>query len=441
MKRVSLTATFLAAGLAVAAAQPPPEPPACTAHADAVAVVVSRGASNYALGLNLGRATRLLVASRLAGREATAARAFSETPAGAVLLDKLTANANATFPRFVEELAGLAEGANVSFRDVMVLNAMDELEVLMPPWPPAGGARAGHCTDVLVGPPAAGGAAPRLVAHNEDAETSEFGQMFLLDATLPLVSGGGQLSFTAYMYAGMLASEAFAYNDAGVYFTTNALFPRALNEGGVPRAFVQRHLLEARSVADAAARLAAARVACGFSANLGGVGSAVGPGVAALRNVELSAVLPADTRSLGAGETYYHANSYLRSPTPQFDDASSDARLARLAQLPAPRWPGAALDAQRLLSDEANATFPVYRSGAGDDCCATVMTALIEVSVDARGEEVGTLTLLPNRPSDCPAPVLQRTFAPRANAIAPARPVAAGAQRSGPASRALLQGA
>jgi len=405
---------LLAALLLGVSAQPPP---ACTAHADAVTVVVSRGASNFALGLNLGRATRVLVASRLAGREATAARAFAATPAGAALLDALTANANATFPRFVEELAGLAEGAGAAFRDVMVLNAMDELEVLMPPWPPAGGSRSGHCTDVLVGPPAGGGGAavPRLVAHNEDAEASELGQMFLLDATVPLADGGGgTLAFTAYMYAGMLASEAFAYNDAGVYFTTNALFPLRLNEAGVPRAFVHRHLLESRSVADAAARLASTAVACGFSANLGGVGSAVGPGVDALRNVEMSAVLPADFRAVGAGEHYYHANAYLRSPTPQFDDASSDARLARLAQLPAPQWPGANGDAQLLLSDRFNASFPVYRSGAGSDCCATVMTALFEVTAGAGGAEVGTLTLLPNRPQDCPTPVLVRTFAPRA---------------------------
>jgi hypothetical protein len=394
------------------------QPQPCTQHADAVTTVSARAASTFELGRAVGRATRTQIAARLAAREASAALAFAATPAGAALVAQLLANANASFPQFVAELDGLAAGAGVAFADVFVLNALDELETVMPPWPPGpDSARIGHCSDVLVGPPAgsAGARAPRLVAHNEDAEVSEFGAMFLLEASVPAVAqppGGAQvLSFSAFMYAGTLPSGAFAFNGFGVYFSTNALFPLSLDTGGVPRSFVHRHVLEAVSVTDAAARLAAARVACGFSINLGGVGAALAAGEAPLRNVEMSAVLPASTHAVGAGDVYYHANSYIHSATPQFDDVSSDARLARMAQLPAPQWPGAQAGASVLLGDTLNATYPIFRAGALPDCCATVMTMAIAVAVDeATGEEVGTLSLLPNNPLLCPDPILTRTF-------------------------------
>jgi len=391
------------------------QPQPCTQHADAVATVSARAASNFELGRAVGRATRTQIATRLAAREATAALAFAATPAGTALVAQLLANANATFPHFVAELDGLAAGAGVAFADVFVLNALDELETVMPPWPPGpDSARIGHCSDVLVGPPAgsAGARAPRLAAHNEDAEVSEFGAMFLLEATVPIAEPPGQvLSFSAFMYAGTLPSGAFAFNGFGVYFSTNALFPLSLDTGGVPRSFVHRHVLEATSVTDAAARLAASRVACGFSINLGGVGAALAAGEAPLRNVEMSAVLPASTHAVGAGDVYYHANSYIHSATPQFDDVSSDARLARMAQLPAPQWPSAQAGASVLLGDTLNATYPIFRAGELPDCCATVMTMAINVAVDeASGEEVGTLSLLPNNPLLCPEPILTRTF-------------------------------
>ena len=430
---------LLAAG-ALCLAQPPPPPPPCTQHADAVTTVSARATSNFELGRAVGRATRTQVAARLAAREASAALAFAATPAGAALVAQLLANANASFPPFVAELEGLAAGAGVPFADVFVLNALDELETVMPPWPPGpASARIGHCSDVLVGPPS-GKRAPRLVAHNEDAEVSEFGAMFLLEASVP-ASGrpAALLSFSAFMYAGTLPSGAFAFNGFGVYFSTNALFPLSLDTGGVPRSFVHRHVLEARSVTDAAARLAGARVACGFSINLGGVGAALGPGEAPLRNVEMSAVLPAATRAVGPAEVYYHANSYIHSSTPQFDDVSSDARLARMAQLPAPQWPGALAGASVLLGDELNATYPIYRAGALPDCCATVMTMTIGVAVDeASGEEVGTLALLPNNPRDCPEPILTRTFSAPPAAAAVAATAKAKAARTSSAMTAAV---
>lgn len=369
-------------------------------------VIEAQGVTPFAFGRSVGFASRFQIIARLATPEVATAASFAATATGAAAVAALLAASNATFPQFVDELAGLAAGAGISLADAFLLNIIDELETIMPP---SRSPRASHCTDVLLGPPSAASSVPRLIAHNEDATVADGDLMFLLDASAP-----GGISFTAYMYAGALASGAFAFNDAGVFFTTNALFPLTLVSSAVPRAFLQRHLIEARSLTDALARIGSAPVACGFAVNLGAIGSRE------LHNIELSAVVPPDDALVGAAEHLYHANEYDRSPTPQTFDASSHARLARLAELPVPA-PGDAAGARLLLGDTFNATYPVWRTGAAPDCCETVVTALFSVVGDGKGGEAGTLSIFGDNPRDCPIPLLVRSIAAGGTNVSPPR--------------------
>lgn len=55
-----------------------------------------------------------------------------------------------------------------------------------------------------------------------------------------------------------------------------------------------------------------------------------------LFNVETNAIGQASAQLVSAGQHYYHANMYRRVTSPQLQDASSIARLARMDQLPTP---------------------------------------------------------------------------------------------------------
>ena len=117
-------------------------------------------------------------------------------------------------------MQGIAAGAGVPFAAIFILNCLDEIETIMPP--SLTHPRAGHCSDVLVGAPMGlAVTTPRLIAHNEDAAVTNYGLMALLEGAVPLVQSGVTFTFVGYIYAGELASGAFAFNDAGVFFSTN----------------------------------------------------------------------------------------------------------------------------------------------------------------------------------------------------------------------------
>ena len=401
--------SYVTAGVAAQAS-------ACAAHKEAITTVAARGATNYEFGFNVGRATALRIAARMRGPEYVSVAAFGKGDAGAPFVTRLLVNANDTFPLYVDELRGMADGAGIAFADIFILNAMSELERVMPS-PPSSNSRgpaavdlgaAEQCTTILVGPPIASGG-PRLLVHNEDARPVELDLMYLLEGRLPRAVGtGNPLQFTAFMYAGALATGAFGFNNNGVVFSTNALSPLELNMSGVPRTFLQRHLLEARSAQDAVGRLQTVPVACGFSANIAALGGN-GGNPALLFNVELSPTLPAAVTTVGANGVFYHTNSYITSPTAQNPSPSSAARLSRLAQLPVPS-PGNAEAAELMLGDTLNATYPVYRSATLPDRSMTVMSATFELTENARGVGVGTLSLRANNPHLCREPILTRAF-------------------------------
>ena len=387
-----LTLSLTVVAAAALAAPPPP----CNLRPDSITIITAKSTTdNYAFGWAMGKATALQVAARRASPQFASFAAWAA--ANGTLMDALTANVKTTYPAYYAEAQGLADGAGIPVADVMIFNAYDEIETAMPP-PPGG--RDSQCTDVLIKTPPT-----RTVAHNEDGRTLNEGLMFMLDGEVPRVATGAPaLIFTAYMYAGTLPTGAFAYTNSGLFFTLNGLFPIDLNAGGVPRAFIHRALLESLTLDAAYGVLSDTPAACGFSCNIGQLGDPQ----ARLTNVEVSAVLPSSLLNVGPSPYYYyHANSYLRSPTPQLDDVSSDARLARLAQLPPPTtWASTLL----LLGDTENTTYPIWREGAAPDCCATLLTAVFDVVTGVDGVESGTLSLITNNPHSCPAPLLVRSF-------------------------------
>ena len=398
MKTILYSLIFVAAAAQAAASSAP----SCNARPNAVSIIVASGDTNYAFGYSVGKATSLQIAARVASTQFATLKSWASTGAGQTMMNDFLKNVNQTFPPYLLEAQGMADGAGLTLTDVMVLNSYDEIETAMQM---AQTGRDASCTDLLIGPPASNGQAPRVIAHNEDGRALNLGLMFLLDATVPRIDGDNPITFTTYQYAGTIPTGAFAYNLFGVYFTLNAVFPISVNStAGIPRMFLHRYLLESRSIDEAVARLTTVRVASGFSVNIGAVGDAS----SRLLNVEVSAVSATTVFAVAPGAHLYHANEYIHNPTPQLDDTSSDARMARLAVLPAPN-PYNLASAKLLLGDTANTSYPIWRSGAPPDPVVTLITAIFEV-IDAGTYEMGNLYLMTNNPSLCPDPILTRRF-------------------------------
>lgn len=334
------------------------------------------------VGAAAGRLMRNAIAYKLSSDATMAAiRAYVATPNGSRAFESLKSNAAAAFPQMVEELRAVAAGAGVAADDVLMLNMQEELGPLAAhagdsQWQPP--AALSHCTDVgLPNPALAGGGL--LLGHNEDSGFDDWNRTYWAVA-----SPSDAPAYAAYTYAGQLSSGAFAFNEHGVFFSTNALFPTADTidwQHGIPRDFVHRHVLAAESVEDALQRACSVRVGSGFSLNLGGFNATEA------WNVELS---PSGCNKKRVTAAYAHANMYVHTPgVSQYNDTSSLHRMKRAAQL-LPDVTG--VDGiVEVLGDQEDRTWPIYRDHTPPDGCVTIISALFD-SVSGR------LTLWANNP-------------------------------------------
>jgi isopenicillin-N N-acyltransferase-like protein len=143
-------------------------------------------------------------------------------------------------PQYVEELEGLAEGSDVPFSRLLVLNCGEEFTADEPVAPaPARTRRSGdHCTAVAVA-----GGGRHIVGHNMDWYVIDAVNNVLFDLTT--LDGTRVMGLAGAPYLLMLGM-----NSHGIGNVSNSVHS-ADNRIGVPNAFVRRSTLEARSLEEA----------------------------------------------------------------------------------------------------------------------------------------------------------------------------------------------
>jgi hypothetical protein len=171
---------------------------------------------------------------------------------GSQRLAAIMAASQGASPAYLEEIAGIAEGAGAPMEDIFLWNCRGDL--------PPPGAETEGCTSIMT-PPDRGH--PGIIAHNEDGGAEFAGSGFMVRAE-PEVGPG----FDSFCYPGMLPGHSFAMNDAGLVQTINNISPHDLTTG-IARHVVCRAILACRSLEEALAWLRREDRASGFHHNLG----------------------------------------------------------------------------------------------------------------------------------------------------------------------------
>jgi isopenicillin-N N-acyltransferase-like protein len=136
-------------------------------------------------------------------------------------------------PEIVAELRGMAEGANVPFETLFVLNAAAELTQSM-----------GRFGCTVVGIAGAGTEDGHvLLAHNEDATAGWADLTYAITA-----EPEGAPAFAAFTYAGLLLHQGV--NAAGLGSVGNALYARDARPG-IPKLFQYRRIIAQRGIESA----------------------------------------------------------------------------------------------------------------------------------------------------------------------------------------------
>lgn len=138
------------------------------------------------------------------------------------------------YPQYVEEMEGIAQGANVPFDDIAVLNAMEAVTM--------DALHLTKCTSMAVNQLLTADEHV-LVAHNEDWLPEDEPDVFLVHA-MP----DDEPPFLAMTYGGLLPNIGF--NAAGVAQACDTVYPNDCRIG-IPRVIVSRAVLGAQNLGDA----------------------------------------------------------------------------------------------------------------------------------------------------------------------------------------------
>lgn len=152
------------------------------------------------------------------------------------------------YPRYLEELQGIAEGAGVEFDDLAVLNAMEAVSM--------DALHLTKCTSMAVNEERTADGHV-LVAHNEDWLPEDEADVYVLHA-----SPNDEPPFLAMTYGGLLPNIGF--NAAGIAQCCDSVYPND-SRIGIPRVVVSRAVLSATTPGEAIGHMLVPHRAAGYN--------------------------------------------------------------------------------------------------------------------------------------------------------------------------------
>jgi isopenicillin-N N-acyltransferase like protein len=258
--------------------------------------------------------------------------------------------AEAVLPALVEEIEGLAAGAEASFWELFAANAWEELEPML-----ATTSTIERCTAFAVAGPDG-----TVLGHNE--------QWYAGDAGNTAVIAARPDRGTAFVSPSVVTClPAVGMNAAGTAQAIMSLSAR--DDGvGVPRVLVSRHALQADDPDHGRARAAMPGRAGGYAHLFAGSGATV-------VTVETSAT--GDAVVEGGAHTNHYLDPELAAGA-DAPDPGSVARLERLRDLLAERQPSSPTDAMAVLRDhDSSPAICLHPDPADGDEAESVLFSMV----------------------------------------------------------------
>ncbi|XP_059618007.1 beta-alanyl-dopamine/carcinine hydrolase [Phlebotomus argentipes] len=345
----------------------------------AIPVLNTRG-THYEVGFDVGRTFASLIREFLTLSEPlnNTYLPLYNTSEGRAVYNETLNSVRASFPQYIRELEGTADGAQVEFHKLFLLH-MDDIT----PKAVAGRNSVDQpigCTSICVNQPG-----EELIAHNEDTLPEVMNFFYLVSAHIVCDEPQGkhkvkEEKFTSLCYAGHLPGYTMGYNHHGLIFTINTLSADTLHSGKTPRHFITRALLSADNFVQAQhiIRDAGVGAADGCSINMTFLRQD-GPRV--FHNIEMgpakSNESQLEVKTAAKGEYLAHCNKYLRLPVPEVTGLIIDSSVERMLTLRKLGEPKNRADVIEMLGDESSKIHPVFR-GRRDDPIKTIAVGIFD---------------------------------------------------------------
>ncbi len=208
--------------------------------------------SHHEMGRQIGEAARVQVQNSVSNAHILIEAAYNAlelTWDGAkIQARKYLPFAEERYPQYVDELRGIAEGANIPFDDIMVLNAMEAVTM--------DALHLTRCTSLAVNDERTADGHV-LAAHNEDWIPEDEGDVFIISA-----KPDRDPPYLAMTYGGLLPNVGF--NAYGIAQLIDSVYPSD-SRIGIPRLVVARAVLASRRISGAIGRTLIPHRAAGYN--------------------------------------------------------------------------------------------------------------------------------------------------------------------------------
>ena len=336
--------------------------------------------THYECGRQIGAKQRTRVQAAIASPHARALVAWAATSQGNTTLSRYLAMHARELPDLLEEVRGMADGADVKFYpDLFSLNMDVEISSKFLPASADLAPFSKGCSDVhLIVPEHK----VQGWGHNEDGEISDLNDFYFVTAN---ISG---FRYFAMCYAGRLCGWTYGWNSHGVVHSVNALYTLKETPMGLGTNFMAREMLRASSVANAVQRAQRGSQDGGSHFNIGSIYAACDKDDPCQVSIETSwegaTVLNLGHEPLQSS-FYSHFNAYLHTDKPAAGDYTSS--IYRLARATTMASRPAAADAAPLMLPQVldmlgdNFTYPycLHRCNTKEDPYITITTSLIDL--------------------------------------------------------------
>ncbi|XP_047543774.1 uncharacterized protein LOC125075944 isoform X1 [Vanessa atalanta] len=327
-----------------------------------VPVIYLQG-SHYDVGFDVGRNFAAIIKSFISSYGNL--RDFEKeykTDTGRDAYDKTLANMKKRFPYYVKEMQGVADGANVPFHQLFLLQMDDIIGTINDNHLPRNDT--GGCSSLAIKTPNSA-----VLGHTEDAFSETLNHFYIMSAHIIPTQEDRELGaieerFSSLCYAGHLPGYTMGYNENGLVFSINTLSPLVLKPGNTPRTFITRALLASKSYADAERILRdeGLGIGNGFSMNMIWTNKA---GEKQIYNAEVAPDLKGDRSILNIhkylDEPLVHTNIYQRIPVKEVIGPIIDSSTFRLKIIHDHAPPHTQKDIKDILSDTSGVEFQVFQ--------------------------------------------------------------------------------
>ncbi len=289
------------------------------------------------IGQQIGEGRRERVRHSVESSRKLLAKAYPELKltweAAQIQARKYLPFAQEAYPQYIEEMRGIAEGANLAFDEVLVLNVMEALTI--------DALHLTRCTSMVVNEERTADGHV-LAAHNEDWIPADEADVFVVHA-----KPKKEPPFLAMTYGGLIPNIGF--NAFGIAQMIDTVYPNDVRIG-IPRLIVSRAVLAAKTPGGAIKRVLIPQRAAGYNYLIVHESGEI-------YNIETSALR--FSMQFGEDGSFVHTNHYLDARMQEIEDCpeeliSTRVRYARARRLLKQREKHSIQSLQAIQRDHVN---------------------------------------------------------------------------------------